>query len=75
MVLAKRLEDTKHVKFEIGDRIPFVIVCKESKVQSEWSEDPQDAFDKRLPLDYEYYLTKQIRPPLERIFDQIMDIT
>lgn len=59
VTLAKRLEETKDLKFEIGDRVPFVIVSKnKNQIQSEKSEDPQEAFDHSLPLDYEYYLTK-----------------
>ncbi len=61
--------------FEIGDRIPYVIISKDkSAIQSEKSEDPQIAFDQHLPLDYEYYLQKQIFPPIERIFSSIMDV-
>lgn len=63
------------VVFEIGDRIPFVILSKDKNaIQSDKSEDPQIAFDQNLPLDYAYYLEKQISPPLERIFSSIMDI-
>ncbi len=61
--------------FEIGDRVPFVIISKDKNAnQSDKSEDPQTAFDQNLPLDYEYYLLKQIFPPIERIFSSIMDV-
>lgn len=74
MELAKKLERTTNVTFNIGDRIPFVIIAKGHKAkQYEKSEDPQIAFDQNLPLDYEYYLEKQIKPPVERIFDAILD--
>lgn len=73
--LVRRMtERNPNLKFHIGDRIPFVVLhgAKNSKVY-ENSEDPAYAFENNLPLDLNYYLDKQIKPPLERIFEVICD--
>ena len=73
--LIKRMKlRNNDVKFAVGDRIPFVILCgKINSKNFENSEDPEYAFNNNLPLDLEYYLDKQVRPPLERIFEVICD--
>ncbi len=60
--------------FNIGDRIPYVITAltKNAK-QYEKSEDPLYTFNHKIPLDLNYYLDKQIKPPLERIFKVVMN--
>lgn len=69
VALARRLVKTKNLQFNVGDRIPFVIISKTKKAkQYEKSEDPIIAFENNIPLDYNYYLNNQIKPPLERIF-------
>lgn len=57
----------------IGDRIPYVIVCgsKGSK-NYENAEDPIYAMEHDLPIDYNYYIEKQIKPPLLRIFSAVV---
>lgn len=54
----------------IGDRIPYVIIKGQRKSKLyENSEDPQYALEKDLPIDIEYYVEKQLKPPMKRIFD------
>ena len=56
----------------IGDRIPYVITKgpKNSKLYQN-SEDPLYALEKDLPIDIEYYIEKQVKPPIKRIFDAV----
>ncbi|MGV8175089.1 MAG: DNA-directed DNA polymerase [Methanothrix sp.] len=58
----------------VGDRIPFVIVQgKRGKKSKELfvnrAEDPAYVLEKNMPLDTEYYVEKQILPPVLRIFE------
>ncbi len=58
----------------VGDRIPFVIVQgKRGKKNRELfvnrAEDPAYALEKNMPLDTDYYVEKQILPPVLRIFE------
>ncbi|MCZ7393411.1 MAG: DNA polymerase elongation subunit, partial [Candidatus Methanoperedens sp.] len=50
----------------VGDRIPFVILAGNG-LFVERAEDPEYAREKNLLLDVDYYITKQILPPVERI--------
>ena len=58
----------------VGDRIPFVIIQGERGSKSKElfvnrAEDPSYAREKNIPLDTEYYVEKQILPPVLRIFE------
>jgi len=58
----------------VGDRVPFVIVQgKRGKKNRELfvnrAEDPAYALERNMPLDTEYYVEKQILPPVLRIFE------
>jgi DNA polymerase I len=58
----------------VGDRVPFVIVQgKRGKKNKELfvnrAEDPAYVLEKNIPLDADYYLEKQILPPVLRIFE------
>ena len=57
----------------IGDRIPYVIVvgAKGSK-NFENSEDPIEVLEKGIPIDFDYYIEKQLKGPLARIFEHIV---
>lgn len=50
----------------VGDRIPFVILAGKGMFVDR-AEDPEYAKEKNLPLDVDYYVNKQILPPVERI--------
>jgi DNA polymerase delta subunit 1 len=56
----------------IGDRIPYVILkgAKNSKLY-EQAEDPLYALERDLPIDINYYIEKQVKPPISRIFKAI----
>lgn len=57
----------------IGDRVAYVMVAgtKGSK-NYENSEDPLYVLKNDLPIDFSYYIEKQIRPPLQKIFELII---
>ncbi|MCZ7356199.1 MAG: DNA-directed DNA polymerase [Candidatus Methanoperedens sp.] len=50
----------------VGDRIPFVIIAGKGLFVDR-AEDPDYAREKNLPLDVDYYINKQILPPVARI--------
>ncbi|HOV51406.1 MAG TPA: DNA polymerase domain-containing protein, partial [Methanothrix sp.] len=59
---------------DIGDRVPFVIIRgrnsrKNKELFVDRAEDPGYALEKNIPLDTEYYVEKQILPPVLRIFE------
>jgi DNA polymerase I len=72
--LMKKLAARGINKYSLGDRIPFVIVRSQRKKGSRKesmtvrAEDPEYAVENNIPLDTEYYLHKQLLPPLTRIF-------
>ncbi len=58
----------------VGDRVPFVIVRGKGGRRSrelfvDRAEDPGFVLEKKMPLDTEYYVEKQILPPVLRIFE------
>lgn len=58
----------------VGDRVPFVIVRGKNTRRNkalfvDRAEDPQYVLEKNMPLDTEYYVEKQILPPVLRIFE------
>lgn len=57
----------------IGDRIPYVITpgFAKSKVH-EKAEDPLYAIKNGIGLDFEWYLEKQLKKPLTRIFEYVV---
>lgn len=57
----------------VGDRVPYVII-KAAKGAPAYtkSEDPIYVLDNNLPIDHNYYLEKQLKGPLTRIFEPIM---
>jgi len=57
----------------VGDRVAYVMVAgtKGSKNYQN-SEDPLYVLENDLPIDFNYYIEKQIKPPLQKIFDFII---
>ncbi len=64
------------VDVRIGDRIPYVLVAsdKSSKLY-EKSEDPLYVLEKCLPIDVEYYIENQLKKPISRLFEPVLDNT
>lgn len=54
----------------VGDRIPFVITA-EGGLFATRAEDPEFVIEHNISLDVDYYIKKQILPPVERIFREL----
>ena len=58
----------------VGDRVPYVIVeAAKGAAAYEKSEDPIFVLENNIPIDTRYYLDNQLKGPLERIFEPVMD--
>ena len=57
----------------IGDRVAYVMVggVKGSR-DYENAEDPLYVLENDIPIDFNYYIEKQIKLPLSRIYDLIL---
>ena len=62
---SKMQKRDENITINIGDRISYVIIegTKGSK-NYENAEDPIKVLEEDIPIDYDYYIQKQIRPPL-----------
>lgn len=60
----------------VGDRVAYVI-CKKGKNARvfEQAEDPIYALQNEMELDFDYYVEKQLRLPVTRIFEPIISNT
>jgi DNA polymerase I len=72
--LMKKLTERGIHKYVLGDRIPFIIIKsgpqsgKRKQLMTSRAEDPEYVMEHNLTIDTEYYLQKQLIPPLVRIF-------
>lgn len=67
--LIKRMIARGEQEPSTGDRIPFIIINEYSGTFSNKGEDPEYASAHKYTIDIEYYIHRQILPPLEDIFD------
>ena len=57
----------------VGDRVAFVMVKKTKDAKGyEKSEDPLFVLENNIPIDYNHYLEHQLKQPLIRIFEPIL---
>ena len=66
LTVAEKIKKRTGVMPSIGTRVPFVIVA-EKGLFVERAEDPDYVREHKVPIDVDYYIKKQIMPPVERI--------
>jgi DNA polymerase delta subunit 1 len=58
---------------QIGERVPYVFIAAAAGTpQYARAEDPRYALENELPIDAEYYIEHQLKGPLLRIFEPIL---
>ncbi|HIH74595.1 MAG TPA: DNA polymerase elongation subunit, partial [Methanosarcina sp.] len=68
LTVAENLKKRTGVMPSIGTRIPFVIVAGKGLFVDR-AEDPDYVREHNVPIDVDYYVKKQILPPVERILE------
>jgi DNA polymerase I len=66
LTVIRKIKERTGITPPIGERIPFVIVAGKDLIV-ERAEDPSFVREKNISIDVEYYVKKQILPPVERI--------
>ena len=66
LTVVENLRTRTGVTPSIGTRIPFVIIAGKG-LFVERAEDPDYVRERNVPIDVDYYIKKQILPPVERI--------
>jgi DNA polymerase elongation subunit (family B) len=75
-VLADRImEREPGNKISSGDRVPFVYVHSSNKraLQGEKIETPSFIIEKKLKIDYSFYITNQIMKPVQQVFALVIE--
>ena len=67
LTVAENLKKRTGIMPSIGTRIPFVITAGRGLFVDR-AEDPDYVRENNVPIDVDYYIKKQILPPVERIF-------
>jgi DNA polymerase I len=66
LTVVEKVERRTGVRPSIGERIPFVIIAGKGLFVDR-AEDPEYVKEHNIPLDVDYYIQKQMLPPVERI--------
>ncbi len=66
LTVVENIERRTGVRPSIGERIPFVIISGKGLFVDR-AEDPEYVRENNIPLDVDYYIQKQLLPPVERI--------
>lgn len=66
LTVAEKMKERTGVMPSIGTRVPFVIVAGKGLFVDR-AEDPDYVREHNVPIDVDYYIKKQILPPVERI--------
>lgn len=66
ITVAEKIEQRTGSLPPVGERIPFVITAGKDLFVNR-AEDPEYVRENNVPLDVDYYVKKQILPPVERI--------
>ncbi|MDY0266338.1 MAG: DNA-directed DNA polymerase [Methanimicrococcus sp.] len=68
LTVVEKIKSRTGISTPIGTRVPFVIISGKG-LFVERAEDPEFVLKHNIPLDTEYYIKKQILPPVERILE------
>lgn len=66
LTVVEKIEERTGIRPPVGERIPFVIVAGKDLFVNR-AEDPEYVRDHNVPIDVDYYIKKQVLPPVERI--------
>ena len=73
VITAKRIGDRRGHPCEAGTRLAYVVLKGSEKLMHR-GEDPEHARTNRLPLDYTYYLEKQVLPAITPLMRHHKDV-
>lgn len=68
LTVVEKIKTRTGITTPIGTRVPFVIISGKG-LFVERAEDPDFVLSHNVPIDTEYYIKKQILPPVERILE------
>lgn len=68
LTVVEKIKARTGISTPIGTRVPFVIISGKG-LFVERAEDPDYVLKHNVPIDTEYYIKKQILPPVERILE------
>ncbi|WNY24403.1 hypothetical protein MmiHf6_17340 [Methanimicrococcus hongohii] len=68
LTVVEKIKSRTGISTPIGTRVPFVIISGKG-LFVERAEDPEYVLEHNIPIDTEYYIKKQILPPVERILE------
>ncbi|MDV0444739.1 hypothetical protein MmiAt1_02750 [Methanimicrococcus sp. At1] len=68
LTVVEKIKERTGISTPIGTRVPFVITSGKG-LFVERAEDPDFVLKHNIPIDTEYYIKKQILPPVERILE------
>jgi DNA polymerase delta subunit 1 len=72
--LAKRMKERDPLTApSIGDRVKYVMTQVTKGKAYQMSEDPIFVLENEIPIDYKWYIDKQIKGPMTRLFESIME--
>lgn len=71
IVSMKKMENDERSEPEYRERVPYLIMKKAGSILRERAVSPEEFIKNNYELDSEYYITKTLIPPLERIFNII----
>jgi DNA polymerase I len=68
ITVVEKIEERTGSPPAVGERIPFVIIAGKDLFVNR-AEDPEYVREHNIPIDVDYYIKKQVLPPVERILD------
>jgi DNA polymerase I len=68
LTVVEKIEERTGAPPAVGERIPFVITAGRDLFVNR-AEDPEYVREHNIPIDVDYYIKKQVLPPVERILD------